>query len=73
MVRRLDADGDFSQATVQQFWDKERNVYVRLMKAIERQFGPRLYESHRRSRSFCERVRLGLKTSLRPGAFETTS
>ena len=45
MVRRLDADGDFSQATVQQFWDKERNVYVRLMKAIERQFGPRLYES----------------------------
>lgn len=37
MVRRLDEDGLFSKAHVEFFWRRERMLYIRLMKAIERQ------------------------------------
>ena len=36
MVRRLDADGQFSREQVEYFWDRERWLYVRLLKAIEK-------------------------------------
>ena len=39
MVRRLDADGQFSREPVEYFWERERWLYVRLLKAIEKSRG----------------------------------
>ncbi len=36
MVRRLDEDGQFSREPVEYFWERERWLYVRLLKAIEK-------------------------------------
>lgn len=34
MVRRLNADGDFSRECIEYFWDQERKIYIRLLEAI---------------------------------------
>ncbi len=38
MVRRLDEDALLSKSHIEYFWTRERMLYVRLMKAIEREF-----------------------------------
>ena len=43
MVRRLDADGDFSSQTVRHFWEQEQKVYIRLISAIEKRLNSDLH------------------------------
>lgn len=55
MVRRLAADGDYSRECIEQFWQQEREVYIRLLKAIEGQAGSRCYDRTGDRAAFAQR------------------